>query len=302
MALGNCTLSFSWSWTTTPPLSPMSATALICHNPSSYFLGSNLLKQRYFKNNSFSASRSFLCRGFVPRKPVLGRNTLWVSNNMNESTGTSAFRDGKSDDNIQVLEQEAFIDGTSEFQPKFLSQEVESTLNRLSKWIVASLYGGFILWRHDAEALWFAGGSVLNALLSVLLKHILNQERPSTLKSDPGMPSTHAQSIFFTVFFVILSKWLGLNGLTIAISALMLAFGSFFSYLRVSQRLHTMSQVLVGAAIGSIFSILWYWLWNGFMLHAFVSSLWVRIIVVLVSAGLCLGFVLFAIRYWLQNE
>jgi len=74
-----------------------------------------------------------------------------------------------------------------------------------SKWIVAALFGCFILWRHDAEALWFTAGSILNALLSVLLKHILNQERPSTLKSDPGMPSSHAQSIFFAVFFVILS-------------------------------------------------------------------------------------------------
>jgi len=70
----------------------------------------------------------------------------------------------------------------------------------------------------------------------------------------------------------------------------------------VSQQLHTVSQVVVGAAIGSIFSILWYWLWNGYMLDAFVSSLWVRIIVVLGSAGLCIGFVLFAIRYWLQDD
>ena len=76
----------------------------------------------------------------------------------------------------------------------------------------------------------------------------------------------------------------------------------FQSYLRVSQQLHTVSQVVVGAAIGSISSILWYWLWNGYMLDAFVSSLWVRIIVVLGSAGLCIGFVLFVIRHWLQDD
>ncbi|KAL5168593.1 Lipid phosphate phosphatase epsilon 2, chloroplastic [Glycine soja] len=287
----------------------MAAATTICYGPSSYILlGSNLLRQGHLKNTSFahrfSPSRSFLCNGFVPRKPVLGRNSFWVSKTMDESARTSAFRDGKGDETIQVFEQEAFIDGSTPFQSKFLSPEVEYNLNRMSKWIVTALFGGFILWRHDAEAFWFTAGSVLNAMLSVLLKRILNQERPSTLKSDPGMPSSHAQSIFFTVFFVILSgvEWLGLNGFTIAISASVLTFGSFFSYLRVSQQLHTVSQVVVGAAIGSIFSILWYWLWNGYMLDAFVSSLWVRIIVVLGSAGLCIGFVLFAIRYWLQDD
>jgi membrane-associated phospholipid phosphatase len=49
-------------------------------------------------------------------------------------------------------------------------------------------------------------GSVLNSMLSMVLKRILNQERPvSTLRSDPGMPSSHSQSIFFTVVFTIVS-------------------------------------------------------------------------------------------------
>ncbi|XP_057449354.1 lipid phosphate phosphatase epsilon 2, chloroplastic-like [Lotus japonicus] len=286
----------------------MAATTAICFHPSSILHRPVLLKQRYLKKNttlfasarshSFSASRSFLSGEFVPKKLSLGRNTNWVSSPMN----ASASRDGgNSDENIQVFEQEALIDAGSS---KFLSQDMEYKLNRLSKWIVAALFAGLILWRHDVEALWFGAGSVLNAVLSVWLKRILNQERPSTVKSDPGMPSSHAQSIFFTVIFVILSsiEWLGLNGFTIAISGLVLAFGSFFSYLRVSQQLHTTSQVLVGGAIGSIYSILWYWLWKHFVLDAFIASLWVRIIVVLGSAGLCLGFVIFAFRHWLRNE
>ncbi|KAK7252925.1 hypothetical protein RIF29_37226 [Crotalaria pallida] len=253
---------------------------------------------------SSSASRSILFRrGFIPKKPFLTRKTLWVSNTMNNSASLSGDNNNTSE-HIQVFEQEAFIDGSTQFRPKFLSPQLESTLNRLSKWVVTALFGVFILWRHDAEALWFAAGSILNALLSVLLKRILNQERPTALKSDPGMPSSHAQSIFFTVFFVILSsvEWLGLNVFTIFVSGLALASGAFFSYLRVSQQLHTVSQVLVGAAIGSIFSILWYWLWNAFLLNAFISSIGVRIVVVLGSAGLCIGFFLFAIRYWLQDE
>jgi len=72
---------------------------------------------------------------------------------------------------------------------------------------VAGLFAAVLLWRHDAEALWAAMGSVLNSALSVILKRILNQERPvSHLRSDPGMPSSHAQSIFYSVMFVILSS------------------------------------------------------------------------------------------------
>lgn len=76
-----------------------------------------------------------------------------------------------------------------------------------SKWLVAAVFGIIFLWRHDAEALWAVSGSILNAGLSTVLKRILNQERPvSTIRSDPGMPSSHAQSIFYVVMFCIVSS------------------------------------------------------------------------------------------------
>uniref|UniRef100_A0A2P2JKG4 Phosphatidic acid phosphatase type 2/haloperoxidase domain-containing protein n=1 Tax=Rhizophora mucronata TaxID=61149 RepID=A0A2P2JKG4_RHIMU len=174
-----------------------------------------------------------------------------------------------------------------------------------SKWIVTALFSAVILWRHDAEALWAAMGAVVNAILSVTLKRILNQERPfSTLGSDPGMPSSHAQTFFYAVLFAIMSivKWLGINELSMTLSAIALALGSYLSWLRVSQRLHTISQVVVGAAVGSIFSIFWHWTWNAVVLKAFVSYLWVRIVVVLGAAGFCLAFLLHVIREWLNEE
>ncbi|XWS42088.1 hypothetical protein CRYUN_Cryun17cG0138800 [Craigia yunnanensis] len=213
---------------------------------------------------------------------------------------TSVFKDFRNgNDGLQVLEQEAFING-----PVGL-QGLKPTLNRLSKWLVAALFGGVILSRHDAEALWMAMGSIVNALLSVELKRVLNQERPvAGLKSDPGMPSSHAQSIFFTVVFTIASilEWLGVNVLSGSITVLALAFGSYFSWLRVSQQLHTISQILVGGVIGSIFSILWFMSWNAVVLEAFNSSLLVRVIVLLASAGFGLGFLLYVIQYWLKDE
>ncbi|KAE8726863.1 Lipid phosphate phosphatase epsilon 2 [Hibiscus syriacus] len=141
---------------------------------------------------------------------------------------TSVLKDsGDGDDAIQVIkvEQEGLIDGSIRVQ------SLEPTLNRLSEWLVAALFGGVILWRHNAEALWMAMGSIVNAMLSVALKHVLNQEWPMAgLKSDPGMPSSHAQSIFFIVVFAIalILEWLGVNELSVSISVLALAFGSYF--------------------------------------------------------------------------
>ena len=74
------------------------------------------------------------------------------------------------------------------------------------------------------------------------------------------------------------------------------------SWLRVSQLFHTVSQVVVGAVLGTIFSILWYLSWDAIVLKAFMSSFWVQAIVVLGAAGFCLGFLVHVVRYWLRDE
>ena len=68
------------------------------------------------------------------------------------------------------------------------------------------LFASIILLRHDGTALWGIIGSVSNSALSVVLKRILNQARPATTsRTDPGMPSSHAQSISYISLFAILS-------------------------------------------------------------------------------------------------
>lgn len=227
---------------------------------------------------------------------------------MTELVRMSAFRGGNGSDSEEstgLFQQEAVVDGLNEFQSGLLADGLEATLNRLSKWLVAALFGAVILWRHDAEAMWAVLGSIVNSILSVILKRIFNQERPdSTLRSDPGMPSSHGQSIFFTVVFAILSvvEWLGVNGFSLILGALILAFGTYLTWLRVSQGLHTISQVAAGAAVGFIFSIFWFWSWDAFVLKAFISSLSVRIIVIMAAAASCMGFLVYVIRYWFRDE
>ena len=76
-----------------------------------------------------------------------------------------------------------------------------------SKWLVAGLFGVVVLCRHDAEAMWALMGSVMNSIFAVVLKKILNQERPvPSLRSEPGMPSSHSQSIFYTFMFANFSS------------------------------------------------------------------------------------------------
>ncbi|KAF3632163.1 putative mitochondrial chaperone BCS1-A-like [Capsicum annuum] len=205
------------------------------------------------------------------------------------------------DVNLGVLEQEALIDGFS----TFVSAGLNATLNSLSKWLVAAVFCIILLWRHDTEAIWAASGSVLNAWLSTVLKRILNQERPvSTIRSDPGMPSSHAQSIFYTLMFCIVSmvEYFGLNGITAVMSALIFAIGSYLSWLRVSQQLHTISQVAVGAALGFSFSVFWFWLWDAIVLKVYLSNLWVQLIIVLGTATICVCFLLYVFRYWVLEQ
>ncbi|KAL6222379.1 hypothetical protein ACLB2K_005771 [Fragaria x ananassa] len=281
----------------------------------------------------FPISKLAFSGGLDPKKAPSRRNRVMGSNNsIVELTNFLPFRNN-GDEAVRVLQHGSEDSG-------LVSNMFESTLNRLSKWLVSGIFAVVILCRHDGEAMWAALGSVVNSILSIVLKKILNQERPvPSLRSEPGMPSSHSQSIFYIFMFAIFSiwhyfnamdsfeyfvsvinllypftdamhvlcaiavvEWLGINEISLITSALALAFGAYLSWLRISQRLHTMSQVVVGAAIGTIFSILWYWSWNAVVHEAFTSFLWVRIVVTLGAAVFCAGFLLYVIRYWIRDD
>ncbi|CAN6874500.1 unnamed protein product [Brassica oleracea] len=218
---------------------------------------------------------------------------------------THAWRDGE-EERFQALEQDAFINNPSN---DLVSDGINAVANRLSKWVVAGLFGSVLLLRHDGAALWAIIGSVSNSALSAALKRILNQERPvATLRSDPGMPSieaqTKAQFISFISVFTIFSvvEWLGTNELSLFLSGLILALASYFIWLRVSQKLHTTSQVVVGAIFGSVYSTLWYITWNSLVLEAYASSFSVQVAVFAVAAASALGFTVYVLLNWFKDD
>ncbi|CAN8254771.1 unnamed protein product [Cochlearia groenlandica] len=182
---------------------------------------------------------------------------------------------------------------------------IEAIFNRLSKWVVSVLFASIILMRHDGTALWAIIGSVSNSALSVALKRVFNQARPATTsRSDPGMPSSHAQSISFISGFAVLTviEWLGTSKVSLFLSGFILALGSYFIRLRVSQKLHTSSQVLVGGIAGSVFCVLWYTTWNSLLLEAFESSLLLQISVFMVAATFALAFAAYVVLNWFRHD
>ncbi|KAK1439158.1 hypothetical protein QVD17_04973 [Tagetes erecta] len=178
---------------------------------------------------------------------------------------------------------------------------LHTAVNRLSKWFVAVTFGGFIILRRDDLALWAATGSVSNFILSITLKRILKQERPvsQVMSSGPGMPSSHAQTIFFTLVFVVMSmiERMGLNGTTTSLGILLVMLGSYFSWLRILLGYHTTSQVIAGMFVGSNFAVLWFWAWEAVVSKAYNSNLLVQIL--LSVGGVCylFGFISYVLLH-----
>ncbi|CAN0919262.1 Lipid phosphate phosphatase epsilon 1, chloroplastic [Linum grandiflorum] len=110
-----------------------------------------------------------------------------------------------NDETTRSIEQESIADDDG-VGAKLNSMLVDFGFCQ-SKWIGSVAISAFCLWRRDGEGMWVGGGAVLNYLLSVALKFILNQERPALAsKSDPGMPSSHAQTLFYIVTYAILAS------------------------------------------------------------------------------------------------
>ena len=114
-------------------------------------------------------------------------------------------------------------------------------------------------------------GYILNMGLNYLIKHLIQEPRPSKelhyFESDGsesnmnlktlgahefGMPSGHAQNVGFSVAFV----WMALHNMWITAAYTGLALNTMFQ--RVKYKNHTIMQVLVGGIVGSIFGYMCY--------------------------------------------
>ncbi|CAM9626698.1 unnamed protein product, partial [Pylaiella littoralis] len=144
------------------------------------------------------------------------------------------------------------------------------TLGGNTQWIVAGAVGVALVTRADVGTLVYVVGSLFNAVFSKILKKTINQVRPEGARlSDPGMPSSHAMSLFYLGTYLViglqehgvltldpsLPQWpLGVTGTQTLLG--MYAFSA--SLWRVKAGFHTLPQVSVGAAVGAVDAVLWY--------------------------------------------
>ncbi len=133
----------------------------------------------------------------------------------------------------------------------------------------------YLLWKKSNLLIYYVYGFFLNLILNLILKGLIQQPRPSedsrlfniALKNGArfkfingipydifGMPSGHSQTVFFSTFFIHLA----LKNPYITFSFLIISLLTM--YQRVIYNFHTSFQVVVGAAVGCVFSYLIYYL------------------------------------------
>eukprot|EP00929_Paragymnodinium_shiwhaense_P043824 TRINITY_DN22507_c0_g1_i1.p1 TRINITY_DN22507_c0_g1~~TRINITY_DN22507_c0_g1_i1.p1 ORF type:complete len:191 (-),score=27.52 TRINITY_DN22507_c0_g1_i1:366-938(-) len=150
--------------------------------------------------------------------------------------------------------------------------ELLESINKATKWGVSAVVFGTLLWRHDARACWCVLGSICAAANCKLLKWLVNETRPpGARKADPGMPSSHAQSLAFLSTYTA-AEIFDIGGPSVALAAALLGGGAFLSWLRIRLGYHTVPQVLVGHALGLNSALLWRWFGQAYILDYFLDS------------------------------
>ena len=147
-----------------------------------------------------------------------------------------------------------------------------SAMRDLTKWTVSGLTAAALCYRRDSATALFVFGAVLNALLSKVLKRLINNARPSgSALSDPGMPSSHAQSLFFFAAYLCIvthrsttvpeffehTPRLAMKLLRETLAYCFPAVALGLALVRVRDGLHTHAQVFVGAVIGGAMGCAW---------------------------------------------
>lgn len=170
-------------------------------------------------------------------------------------------------------------------------------VNEATKWVVtAVVFTGLVL-RRDVHAAWYVLGAIAASFVNKALKYAINQQRPaSARKADPGMPSSHANSLSFLSVYVaaalllpqaapllppssapqLLLTPLLPQHLAAAAQPLLpwaiVGVGVFLSTLRVLLGYHTAAQVVVGYALGAACALGWLQLGLNSALPAFAAN------------------------------
>lgn len=123
--------------------------------------------------------------------------------------------------------------------------------------VILAVITSLSLIKQQPYLLSFLVGLFFNSQFNTILKSIIKEPRPSNITKHEGaqlygMPSGHAQSVFFSLTFLYLVKtsyWILLS---------MLFFAALTIYQRLNSKEHTSKQLLVGAFVGFVFANAWF--------------------------------------------
>ncbi|CAM9410990.1 unnamed protein product [Ectocarpus sp. 12 AP-2014] len=151
-------------------------------------------------------------------------------------------------------------------------------LGSSTQWVVAGAVGVALVTRADVDTLVYVLGSLINAVFSKILKKTINQVRPAGAQlSDPGMPSSHAMSLFYLGTYLVIGLQEhgvlllhpSLPSWPVGVMQTQTLLGMYAltaSLWRVKAGFHTLPQVAVGAAVGAVDAVLWYHLCHPYLL------------------------------------
>ncbi|KAG7210792.1 hypothetical protein KM043_012283 [Ampulex compressa] len=128
-----------------------------------------------------------------------------------------------------------------------------------------------ILFRRDLHTIVFFGGVIINECINFVLKHTICETRPmrrNDLYVEYGMPSTHAQFMWFFAAYTTLFICVRLhhnNNSTVSerfwrmtIIATCITIATMVTYSRVYLLYHSNLQVLCGTLLGIILGVTWF--------------------------------------------
>ncbi|CAO1443990.1 unnamed protein product [Diamesa hyperborea] len=149
-------------------------------------------------------------------------------------------------------------------------------------WVV-SAFTAVILRNRDLHTIFFFIGTVLNEWMNMALKYAIKEPRPvvrDIYYVQYGMPSSHAQFMFFFTTYTILFciKRLHQNSLVeklirVLVISTCIISTALICYGRIYLLYHTLSQVIVGALLGLAFGGFWFTL-----VHVFLTPLFPKIV------------------------
>lgn len=116
--------------------------------------------------------------------------------------------------------------------------------------------------RRELETGFFFSGYCASTLLNSALKRVFREPRPAfSAKRGYGMPSDHAQAMFFVLTYLWLLFRTRVSVRGWIRGSVLLATGSLgviVAYSRVYLGVHTVSQVIAGSLVGCVFGFLYF--------------------------------------------